>query len=89
MTKEKIIGTLLLIIGVVAFIDCLTPLDLFAYHVRPFLFPAFAIASGWLVLHGPAPLHRKAHHSHILGVAALMIVAAILFAYLHVHRHHQ
>lgn len=87
MTKEKIIGTVLLAIGVLAFMDALAPIDLFAYHIRLFLFPALAVLSGWFILHGPGPLHRKAHHSHVLGLLSLVTIALALVWYLHVHSH--
>jgi hypothetical protein len=78
--KEKIIGLTALFIGVLSFVDLAHPLNVGIYHLRPYFFPAFAIAFGWIELHGRGePFKKKIHHSHICASVAVATILITLW----------
>ena len=76
--KEKIVGILLLLFGLLGFVDAVHPLSIGVYHIRLFLVPFAMVALGWVELHGRhVPFQKRWHHSHVAAVIVAIIIAII------------
>lgn len=78
MTK-KTLGIILMLLGALAFYDCLHIVKIGTIPIRLFFYPVTAILIGWHWLHGDVPFRKSFHHSHILAVISAMIIAALLW----------
>jgi len=83
MKKETIIGAILMLAGILFSMDKVKALHFGSFYFGWLIIPIVFLSVGWLLMHGPEPMRRRFHHSHLAAVIKIICILMIIWGAYH------